>query len=169
MDCYNDARLMNTLWGKIKMNHQWLPLMIHLKDTAAVIELLYDKWLSGHAKYELGRLTSLSEVNLTQLLRFLGLAHDLGKATPGFQFRTDAVFSNQDLGERLTDIGLINTYPNAYNEVKHARAGEVLLTNFGCNAGVASITGAHNEIENGDAKRQATNTSPTYYGTHIAN
>ncbi|WP_427112727.1 CRISPR-associated helicase Cas3' [Megasphaera sueciensis] len=167
MDCYNDARLMDTLWGKIKSNNQWLPLVIHLKDTAAVMKLLYDKWLSGHAKYELSRLTNLSEVNLTKLLRFLGLAHDLGKATPGFQFRTDVVFSNQDLGERLIDIGLINTYPNAYNEVKHARAGEVLLTNFGCNAGVASIIGAHHGLATDDAKSEEINTYPKYYGAKI--
>lgn len=59
----------------------WLPLWMHLRDTAEIMELLVRKWLSDSVK----RASGLEEEELVQLARFLGWGHDLGKAILIFQ------------------------------------------------------------------------------------
>ena len=59
----------------------WLPLWMHLRDTAEIMELLVRKWLSDSVK----KASGLEEEELVQLARFLGWGHDLGKAILIFQ------------------------------------------------------------------------------------
>ena len=54
----------------------WLPLWMHLQDTAEIMELLVRKWLPDSVK----KASGLEEEELVQLARFLGWGHDLGKA-----------------------------------------------------------------------------------------
>ena len=59
----------------------WLPLWMHLRDTAEIMELLVRKWLPDSVK----KASGLEEEELVQLARFLGWGHDLGKAILIFQ------------------------------------------------------------------------------------
>ena len=59
----------------------WLPLWMHLRDTAEIMELLVRKWLPDSVK----KASGLEEEELVQLARFLGWADDLGKAILIFQ------------------------------------------------------------------------------------
>ncbi len=62
---------------------QWLPLWMHLRDTAEMMELLVREWLPDSTK----RSTGVDEEELSSLARFLGYIHDIGKATVLFQTR----------------------------------------------------------------------------------
>ena len=118
---------------------QWLPLWLHLEDTAGVIEWLFDTWLSGRAKASLSRDENPDEVRKQLIL--LALVHDIGKATPAFA--AHILRSAPELRRWYEAAGL-DAEPSLSYEVTHARAGEVLLRErFGCEAGFASVVGAH--------------------------
>lgn len=71
------------LAGKTDSNNTslWLPLWMHLRDTAEIMELLVRKWLPESVK----KATDLDEEALIALARFLGWTHDLGKSIVAFQ------------------------------------------------------------------------------------
>ncbi|WP_278321342.1 HD domain-containing protein [Faecalibacterium sp. OF04-11AC] len=71
------------LAGKTDPNNTslWLPLWMHLRDTAEIMELLVRKWLPESVK----KATDLDEEALIALARFLGWTHDLGKSVVAFQ------------------------------------------------------------------------------------
>lgn len=59
----------------------WLPLWMHLRDTAGIMVYLVQKWLPESVRQHI----ELDEDLLTQTACFLGWAHDLGKASTNFQ------------------------------------------------------------------------------------
>lgn len=74
---------------------RWLPLWIHALDTAEAMARLVNTRLSGAARAAIG----LDGEELSRVARFLGAAHDLGKATafpapagmiPSVTFNADA-------------------------------------------------------------------------------
>ncbi len=79
------------LWGKKSSNGEpkWLPLIVHLADTAEIGKILWDKWLCDGAKRNIAENCIFAgapdeEEKLRQaraLFVFLCAAHDLGKAT----------------------------------------------------------------------------------------
>ena len=117
----------------------WLPLWIHLRDTAEIMAHLVRERLSAAAWEAFG----LEMVELVRVARFLGAAHDLGKATILFQHNI-----TQRLPEakgRLTRAGVIFPDRPFQNAAKspHALAGEAIALELGCPRGLASIIGAH--------------------------
>lgn len=56
---------------------RWLPLWIHARDTAEAMARLVNERLSEAARAAIG----LDGEELSRVARFLGAAHDLGKAT----------------------------------------------------------------------------------------
>ena len=59
----------------------WLPLVVHLQDTAAVMEYLLWHWLPDDYDDEL----ELTQEKLCKIAIAAALLHDIGKATPMFQ------------------------------------------------------------------------------------
>lgn len=126
----------------------YLPLPVHLKDTAYVAGMLYYHWLSDGVRRSICA-GVLDEDEGADLCRFLGAVHDLGKATPIFQ-TTPSFSGSKDLDDRLLEnleaagfsgiaqINLIRT-----SKTHHSLCGEKLLVDFGLDPGVASIVGAH--------------------------
>ena len=117
----------------------WLPLWIHLRDTAEIMAHLVRERLSAAAWEAFG----LEMAELERVARFLGAAHDLGKATILFQHNI-----TQRLPEakgRLTRAGVIFPDRPFQNAAKspHALAGEAIALELGCPRGLASIIGAH--------------------------
>ena len=53
----------------------WLPLWMHLRDTAGIMVYLVQRWLPDSVRQHIG----LDEDLLTQTACFLGWVHDLGK------------------------------------------------------------------------------------------
>ena len=116
---------------------RWLPLWMHLKDTAEMMELLIREWLPDSTKKFLG----VSEEELIALGRFLGYTHDIGKATVLFQ--TNIMTSLPEARLRLERYTHLIYREANRKHSPHARASEAILLEYGCPAGIASIVGAH--------------------------
>ena len=59
----------------------WLPLWMHLRDTAGIMRFLVQQWLPESVRRNL----DLDEELLTRTVVFLGWVHDIGKITRAFE------------------------------------------------------------------------------------
>ena len=124
-----------SLWGKSDygVGERWLPLYIHMADSAGVAARLWDSWVPRSTREIVARALDGDEALARSLFVFLAAVHDIGKATPAFQvkglsFRQDGeggllwkperagLVIRHDLSGRLCPT--------------HPIAGEVLLTQF---------------------------------------
>ncbi len=139
------------LWAK-KLTAEsmlsWLPLMVHLADSAFIAQKLWSDWFPEGAKSVLEQ-SVVGSGSTEQLFTFLAAAHDIGKATPVFQAK-QAWPPGKDLDENLADRLLAAGLPlKPYNEFTHAAktphalASQMLLEKAGCSRNVAAIIGAH--------------------------
>ncbi|GLY68779.1 CRISPR-associated helicase Cas3' [Amycolatopsis taiwanensis] len=92
-----EGRALGVLWGKSDANGRPNLLLQHLLDTAAVGELVWDRYLSAGLRQKIDACCNGAGRALFAL--FCGL-HDVGKATPAFQCK-DPV-----LAERVRQVGL---------------------------------------------------------------
>ncbi len=117
----------------------WLPLTIHLHDTAAVMEYLVTNWLPERYAESLG----LTREKLLRLAKAAALLHDLGKAICLFQEMITE--RRPELRQRLGAAGLpIEPRRRPEDErVPHAVAGAELLRLAGKGESLAAIVGAH--------------------------
>lgn len=141
------------LWGKKREVNgvmQWLPLAQHLEDTGNVIGQLWDHWLSDGQRRLIE--ASLSKhVDAKKLSQFLGCIHDIGKATPVFQFRKS--YSNSEdldiaLKNKLATVGFTNIddfikKAEDCSSSHHTITGQAILSNAGVHEGICAIVGAH--------------------------
>lgn len=116
---------------------EWLPLHIHLKDTASVTEYLISHFLAD----SIGDYADLSSDLFQKTAVFLAAVHDIGKATVLFQTR---ITSNlpQCRSRLIADDVSVPLFV-APSATPHSLAGEVILESFGCIDSVAEIVGAH--------------------------
>ena len=141
------------LWGKkreVSGTMQWLPLAQHLEDTGNVIGQLWDHWLSdGQRKFIESSLNK--HVDAKKLSQFLGCIHDIGKATPVFQFRKSSSNSKDldiALKNKLATVGFTNIddfidKPEGWSSSHHTITGQFILSNAGVPEGICAIVGAH--------------------------
>lgn len=139
-----------SLWAKKSKTGDllWLPLSMHLADSAAIAKKLWNRWLSDGVKHTINAGIS-AQSDAEQLFVFLAAAHDIGKATPVFQAK-NAVFPGGDLDERIKEklitAGLtVNPSSDfAYaSKTPHALATQILLKHAGCDTRISVILGAH--------------------------
>ena len=95
---------MESLWAKkVEKNGglYWLPLVQHLNDTAEIIGLLWEHWLSqGQRNLVISFVGDENKAkNVTQLLGYL---HDQAKCTPAFQTKT-SYNKSDDLDKQLLE------------------------------------------------------------------
>lgn len=146
----NVSKLMRSLAAKTNPNDsaQWLPLWMHARDTAGIMEKLWKHWLPAAVRREIcgGSEEALreNEVLFQKVCVFLGMAHDIGKATAVFQARILEMLP--EVRERLAEEGLeiqnISTFTEP-SAIAHALAGQVILQQRGVNEGICEIVGAH--------------------------
>ena len=115
----------------------WLPLWMHLRDTAEIMELLVRKWLPDSVK----KASGLEEEELVQLARCLGWGHDFGKAILIFQ--STIMQCLPEAKQRLECLTPLSCQKLNRRETPHARASEAILRKLGCPGGIASVAGAH--------------------------
>lgn len=75
------------IWGKTNRVDEtmWLPLYVHMSDSAAVASHLWDEWVPQGTKDVLSRDFDGDSDLSRKVLLFLAGVHDIGKATPVFQ------------------------------------------------------------------------------------
>lgn len=120
----------------------WLPLWMHLKDTAGVMKKLVHRWIPQSVVNASG--LDFEEFEKTAV--FTAAVHDIGKATSCFQSRI-VIRKNMKRNE-LTDAGFTIRYPDDFNgKTPHSYAGQWILqsdtTGFGIDKTVCDIVGAH--------------------------
>jgi len=79
-------------WAKLRLHDSsWSfhPLVCHLIDVAAVAQVLWDEGLGRGGRQRLSREFGVEETAARAWVGFLAGLHDLGKASPSFQFRAD--------------------------------------------------------------------------------
>lgn len=116
----------------------WMPLWMHLWDTAGIMERLVRQWLPESAKRAMG---FEREEALLAHARFLGGIHDIGKATVAFQ--ANILRTLPEARQRLEMLTPLDCPEQNRRESPHARAGEAILLWNDCPGGLASIVGAH--------------------------
>lgn len=115
----------------------WLPLWMHLCDTAGIMKCLFFYWLPQSVRKKF----HVSEEELEAMVSFLGMVHDIGKATALFQYNISR--NSADIRSRIEVLFSIPREFLYSKKSPHARASEAILLKMGCPAGLASIAGAH--------------------------
>ena len=115
----------------------WLSLWMHALDTAGVFQRLVQNWIPQSVREEI----KLSEEELVQVARYLGVIHDVGKSILAFQ--AHILRGLPEARERLcAALPLTESFLHA-GKSPHARASEAILLALGCREGVAAVAGAH--------------------------
>jgi CRISPR-associated endonuclease/helicase Cas3 len=146
----------DVLWAKKAKPgeaERWLPLIVHMADTAEVARLMWRDWLPDGTKrriteglgFCLSSFSNLEELALKCFV-FLAAVHDLGKATPGFQGKLLPSGFDEQLRQTLCDANLPLLMSIHTNKAKHYWASQLLLEKFGFDKKLAGICGGHHGI-----------------------
>lgn len=120
----------------------WLPLWMHLRDTAGVMKKLISKWVPE----SVFSAAKLSHEQFSMAAIFLAGVHDIGKATSYFQ---SVITKNcVEKYEEITDCGfLVNQAYRAAGKTPHAYAGQWILQSdvvgIELHESLAMVVGAH--------------------------
>lgn len=120
----------------------WLPLWMHLRDTAGIMKKLAVKWVPEAVVSAAG----MEDDQFITAAVFLGAIHDIGKATSYFQ--SIITRACPEKGEEIISSGfLINKEYRASGKTPHAHAGQWILQSeineFGIPESLAMAAGAH--------------------------
>ena len=81
------------------------PLLFHMLDTAAVCQKIWGKCLQKSAQQFMAKELAVSSESTMQWVSFLAGSHDIGKASPGFQSRSNAAKQElEKLGFDFEDV-----------------------------------------------------------------
>ena len=152
-----------SVWAKSKYDNDapglawWLPLWLHLADTAEVTRHLAANWLAPAIPDLIEREFAGSASGLDPAAEFKALAswlagiHDIGKATPAFSTKVGA------LDDRMRESGLQHgpIEPNERLQAPHGLTGQMIVEKwlrekrrwgFKPARALASVIGAHHGI-----------------------
>ena len=122
-----------------KRKDKWLPLWMHLTDTAEVMEYLCTHWLADSTKHSIG-LGGTEDI--VRFGRFIGMTHDIAKGTALFQYKITS--GNAALKEKLKEAGWkIRADKLTMDTSGHALAGDQILSSLGVSDSAAAIVGTH--------------------------
>lgn len=136
------------LWAKKSRDNElmWLPLPVHLADTAEVASLLWKYWVPDGVKKGIqSGISNPSEAE--RLFIFVSAIHDLGKATPVFATKESGYQElDEQIFEKVLNAGLLlepQSYFGSHRKTPHALASHILLREAGAPESVAVILGSH--------------------------
>ena len=118
-------------------SRRWLPLWLHLLDSAALAGHLAEHWLAPTVQDLIEREFADSASGLAPVDEFCLLAswtagvHDVGKCTPAFSCQVTS------LDDRMAEVGLRHEHvdTNERRKLPHALAGHLILRSW--------LTGEH--------------------------
>ena len=115
----------------------WLPLWMHLRDTAGIMVYLVQRWLPESVRQHI----ELDEDLLTQTACFLGWVHDIGKLSCCFAGPIMELLPEPR--QRLEKYTTLRYRAQNRGHSLHALASEAILRWLKCTNGLASVAGAH--------------------------
>ncbi len=136
-----------TLWAKTggaEERNLWSPLYVHMADSAGVACMLWNEWLAEPVKHQIANAFGCGDSVTAALVTWLAGIHDIGKATPGFQYKVS------ERAELVEQAGLQVPSPRIMNRPpSHAFMSEVILEDWldrrgwSCSWTFGCILGAH--------------------------
>lgn len=117
---------------------EWLPLVTHLLDTAAVMQRLVECWLPQGIPSALGFTTD----EFYKVTKFLALTHDIGKCTPAFVEKLLPRMPEIKVALCAAQLEIPRQMLNV-KDVPHAHAGAALLRRAQVSDSIAAVVGAH--------------------------
>src|SRR4051812_12047841 len=99
--------------GKARYPESYHPLLFHLIDVAAVARRLWDHVLRPAVKARFAVSLGLPEDACAPWVAFWAGAHDIGKASPGFQQRENTTALVEHLGKEGFDFFACGSPPHA--------------------------------------------------------
>ncbi|MDR3209057.1 MAG: CRISPR-associated endonuclease Cas3'', partial [Oscillospiraceae bacterium] len=137
------------LWAKTESDTaRWLPLYVHLSDTAETAKRLWDAWLSESVRRGLAADCGSAD-DARRIAVFLAAAHDFGKATPAFQTKArDGFRGSPEVWRVFEYSGLVirngkDGKLHGCNMVPHALAGAELFRRMGLPEPYLAVIGGH--------------------------
>lgn len=121
---------MDSLWAKTNAGGKPHSLLGHLLDTAAVAELIWDRYMADITKR---RVDELSEGRGRDLFVLCCAVHDVGKATPSFQVK------NVELAALVVTAGLPLPRAAAKARWHHSHAGRAILEDYFDHLGLTGL------------------------------
>lgn len=120
---------------------RWLPLWMHLKDTAGVMKKLVRRWIPDSVI----RASGLNFDEFEKTAIFLAAVHDIGKATSYFQH---IISMRSPRRENIVSAGyILNNHYVSSGKTPHSYAGQWILqsdtTDFHVKRSIAVVVGAH--------------------------
>lgn len=112
-----------SLWAKTgrgEQSHLWELLYVHMGDSGEIARLLWSKWLPRTVKKLIAQ--DLSDSAAESLVAWMASVHDIGKATPTFQYKVT------DRAESVRETGL--EIPAGIDSKSHAFMGQVILEDW---------------------------------------
>ena len=126
----------------------WLPLWMHLKDTAGVMKKLVHRWIP----LSVIKAAGLAFEEFEKAAVFAAGVHDIGKAISCFQYIITE--NNPDKREEVVSAGFTVAKCTNYEKTLHAYAGQCILSSeeigICLSGGMASVVGAHHGKPSGD-------------------
>lgn len=143
-----------SLWAKTgggEEGNLWSPLYVHMADSALVARKLWDEWVSDSIKRQISDCVDGDDLAAAALVSWLAGIHDIGKATPGFQYKVpERAEFVQEMGLCLPSAHMVSRPPS------HANMGEVIVERklddrgWGYSWSLGSIVGSHHGIPPSD-------------------
>lgn len=135
------------LWAKAggaEERNLWSLLYVHMADSAGVARKLWHEWLAESVKHQIANAFGCDDSATAALVTWLAGIHDIGKATPGFQYKVS------ERAELVEQAGLQVPSPRMMSHPpSHAFMSEAILEDWldgrgwGCSWTFGCILGAH--------------------------
>jgi len=117
---HNSACSHRLFWAKSEgSNGRTHPLLCHMIDTASVVEAMWASAINRTMKTRCGSLFNTGDGKTSRIVSFLAGLHDIGKASPAFQCKHEAI------RQQLVASGL--TFPAIAKPVGHGTLTAVLV------------------------------------------
>jgi len=134
----------SAVWAKAgKSNGDWLPLAVHMYDSAVVAAHLWDSWISPSVKEVIEHgINAGAGTDGRSVLTFLAAVHDIGKAVPAFQYMDmEDEAARASIVSRLAGEGLRGK-PST-QKINHSLMSQLVLKRCGFHRSAYSVVGSH--------------------------
>ena len=121
------SKAARAVWAKFGRHGEteggWLPLYLHMSDTAAIARLVWHRWLPESTRHFIAMQIDADQKEAETLVCWLAAIHDLGKASPVFAMQVP------ELASRMSNCGL--AFPrNEPLRIPHSIVSHFLILNW---------------------------------------
>ncbi|MFY4661144.1 CRISPR-associated helicase Cas3' [Scardovia wiggsiae] len=119
-----------SIWAKSNMTDDqfWLPLYVHMSDSAEMAKRLWESWLPNGIKSRISRDLSSNDLSFKLAVLVAGI-HDIGKASPVFQDKKWGKFGSEFGFSWIPERAGLTVKPTIEN-IYHPIIGEMVFDEY---------------------------------------